>query len=263
MRLPDAPPWSPAAAPIWTRVCHFPGKQRRKRQLLMARAYIDDSIRGAAFVMAGYIAPAEAWAAFSDEWLSVLNMKPRLKRFKMKEALNWSEQQWNERLPLFYRVIEDHVTAGVAISIPYDEYRRVFAGRKYVSTPYHFAIRDIMGALATHQHKLHIAEPIDFIFDKGGSEKIRNIWKNWIKTAPEEVKPLLGSPPDFLDDVVVKPLQAADFHAWWVRRKEEMKINPNLKTRKVLWKRRKQIPQIVFTWTKNMIHKEYDRLFGA
>jgi len=94
------------------------------------RAYIDDSGGGVGpvFVLAGYIATAEQWAAFSDEWQAILDMKPAVKRFKMSEAANWSDQQWKERLPLFYRAIENHVAAGLSLTIPYDEFRRVFRG---------------------------------------------------------------------------------------------------------------------------------------
>lgn len=95
---------------------------------MSVRAYIDDTGGGVGpvFVLAGYIATAEQWTAFSNEWQALLDMKPRLERFKMSEAANWSDQQWNERLPLFYRAIENYAAAGLSISIPYDEFCRVF-----------------------------------------------------------------------------------------------------------------------------------------
>ena len=49
---------------------------------MVLRAYIDESEHQASegppvFVMGGFIAPAESWAKFSDEWQEVLDMRPR------------------------------------------------------------------------------------------------------------------------------------------------------------------------------------------
>ncbi len=54
----------------------FAGEKRRRRLLGMFQAYIDDSGRGQTpFVLAGYIAPAEKWAEFSDKWQALLDGK--------------------------------------------------------------------------------------------------------------------------------------------------------------------------------------------
>jgi hypothetical protein len=76
---------------------------------LVLRAYIDDSHTvQTAFVLAGYIATAENWAAFSDDWQEVLDMPPRLERFKMADAHGtWSDEQWNARLPMFIELSSD------------------------------------------------------------------------------------------------------------------------------------------------------------
>jgi hypothetical protein len=39
-------------------------------------------------VLAGFISPAEEWAAFSDEWQLCLDAAPSLRYFKMREAVN-------------------------------------------------------------------------------------------------------------------------------------------------------------------------------
>jgi len=104
--------------------------------------------------LAGYIAPAEAWAAFSDEWQAILEMKPPLARFKMSEAHGtWGEQLWNERLPLFYGAIERHVSAGVSMLIPYPEYSKVFRDKQYAANPYYFAFTDIIAQVTARRSK--------------------------------------------------------------------------------------------------------------
>jgi hypothetical protein len=54
------------------------------------QAYMDDSFSpGGVHVLAGYVAPAESWAAFSKEWEQLLPRalpgKTGKYRFKMKE----------------------------------------------------------------------------------------------------------------------------------------------------------------------------------
>ena len=56
----------------------------------MLCAYLDESVdAGNVFVMAGYIASAAQWAAFSEEWASLLKLGPphfrRISEFKMRE----------------------------------------------------------------------------------------------------------------------------------------------------------------------------------
>lgn len=174
----DAQPWSRASAPIWSMVCHFPGDKRRKRHLLMMKAYIDDSNNSgpAWFVLAGYVASAEKWATFSDEWQQILDMSPRIGRFKMKDAHGqWSDQQWNERLGLFYRTIKDHVSGAVSLAWPFDAHKDIFAGKKISQNPYHFAFLAIIKTLIDNKERMGITEKIDFVFDKGNSERIANV----------------------------------------------------------------------------------------
>jgi hypothetical protein len=87
----------------------------------MLRAYIDGSHTiDSAFVLAGYIGTVEKWAAFSEEWQTVLDMwKPPLKPFKMNLAHSaWSDELWRDRLPLFCRAITRHVSGGAIITDP-------------------------------------------------------------------------------------------------------------------------------------------------
>jgi len=138
-------------------------------------AYIDDSGTGDSevFVLAGYIATEESWAAFSTDWQQLVNMKSRhyrqLSYFKMNEMRSDTEL---ERCSWFYRVIEKHVTAAVscAISVP----GLVKAVKEFpwppwiyniqvLENPYYFAFKATTDKLAQHQHQLKIDQPVDFI----------------------------------------------------------------------------------------------------
>ena len=230
----------------------------------MLEAYIDDShTTASAFVLAGYIAPPEKWAAFSVEWQALLNMKPPLARFKMSEAHGtWSEQQWNERLPLFYGAIEAHASAGVSILIPHLEYSKVFAGKQLVKNPYHFAFVDLVGMLLGKQHELGLTEPIHFVFDKGNDERVANAWDTFKTFAPPKIQKIWGTKPQFADDERVLPLQAADLLAWLRRRKFAKRLNPHLKTRRSPWKKKRELLYLEMEWTKNRIQQAYDAMYG-
>jgi hypothetical protein len=51
--------------PIWALVSGLPLERARKRRLAMFQAFVDGSGTGAKdiFVLAGYVAPVEAWGA--------------------------------------------------------------------------------------------------------------------------------------------------------------------------------------------------------
>src|SRR5665213_561253 len=70
-------------------LCGLPSEVARRRLLLGLTAFIDESGKSEepVFVMAGYIGRAEEWAAFNDEWRTVLDKPPRLDSFHMTEAM--------------------------------------------------------------------------------------------------------------------------------------------------------------------------------
>jgi hypothetical protein len=83
------------------------------------QAFIDDSYDDDVFVLAGYIARAEAWARFAKAWEEFLpwgTLKSDSQRhFKMSEMAQ--SEQGMERWGAFYRVIEDHVLLALSITV--------------------------------------------------------------------------------------------------------------------------------------------------
>lgn len=226
MRLIDSPPWSRAAAPIWAMLCHYPGERRRKRQLLMLKAYIDDSQNTPWFVLGGYIATAEAWARFSDDWQAALDMNPKVGPFKLSKARRWSDETWKERMPLLAAAIKNHMAAGISCAIPNQQYRAAAAGRKPHSDPYHITLLSLVTGLAKYQDKLNLTEPVDFVFDKGNSTIVFELWDKFRAGLPEEFRKLIGRKPLTGDDEEMPPLQAADFYAGYVRMKLTKQLDP-------------------------------------
>src|SRR4051812_20457247 len=102
---------------------------------MILRAYLGDSDinQEPVSVLGGWIAPAESWAAFAEAWQQALEMRPRLKYFKMTECMGlagefsgWSKESRDLRLRYLIKLIEEHNLLGVSGMIRTADYRRVF-----------------------------------------------------------------------------------------------------------------------------------------
>jgi len=187
----------------------------------MLQAYIDESVGGGIYAMAGYIASAEQWASFSDEWKQFLEMKPRIAYFKYSEAVHltgefrfWRAEARDEKMALLYKVIGEHVIASLASAVNIEEHKRIFGGKgmpRALRSPYHLLLYSMISEIAAHQDIVAINDVIDFIFDDHVMEK-EKIYNGWelFKMATPMPKHLIGAMPIFRDDMTVLPLQAAD-----------------------------------------------------
>jgi hypothetical protein len=202
---------------------------------MILRAFVDDSDinQEPVSILAGWIAPAHAWASFADEWKRALDMKPRLQYFKMSECmgfggefLGWSKETRDLRLNYLVRLIEEHKLLGVGAAIQTSEYRRIFQNspQKEFDYPYFMMFFGLMAGLTTSIAEVETslsakAERVDFVFDEqpGQMEKVLGAWSHFKEVAPDQVRPLLGDPPIFRNDQTTLPLQAADLYAWHLR----------------------------------------------
>lgn len=230
------------------------------RQLMVLQAFMDESVgEDGTFVIAGYIADAEAWTNFSLEWekmvegFGVLDSDGR-KHFKMSE-MAWLPERM-ERVAAFYRIIEDHVSAAISIAINVNDLdrarRRVHvpgATVDWVITPYGEVFEALMDIF--HGRREEFAGPVltgaqvDFIFDNNSEKKaIIVAWDQFVSARPQEVQRLFGATPSFQNDKVFLPLQAADFWAWWVRKWAGESAIPQIDAFAFPWAIRRQYPQI-------------------
>lgn len=233
MNSPDQ--WSLKAGSQTLRlVSGFSPKARNARWLMFLQAYLDDSGMGQppVSVMAGFVAPAEKWAAFSNEWQQILDMRPSIAYLKMSEAeactgefAHWSAERRDERVALFFSVIEKYASFAIASAVPHDMYQKIFQGCvskefQYLEYPYFLLFFGIVTSIAQHLVTVGRKEPIDFIFDSQPDQmkRVLNAWDQLGILGDVRIKPLVTNPPIFRDDKLVVALQAADLHAWWVRR---------------------------------------------
>lgn len=186
------------------------------------------------FVLGGFLATAEQWAAFAVEWEAELNRDPRIEYFKFKEASNlkdqfhgWSEQACDERVERLALIIRKHVTARFHASIQHDHFqefvRRVpVPSRRLLSDhPYILVLSRMLTTVASLMADLDLKEDCDFYFDSqnGVDAEVIRMWpaaQSMIGTLPARIK---GSPapafgvPTFRDEKKFLPLQAADMMA--------------------------------------------------
>lgn len=199
----------------------------------MLRAYIDETEyegRPPLFVLGGYIASVEQWHRLSNEWQEVLELTPRVRYFKLREALKGTgqfhrmpEERRIEKIALVRMCVEKNVQAEFGIAFRLDWFRKIFpAGDKTLRNPYYYAANNLLSELVLGSRELGVdKQPIDFIFDNRVREKAELI-KGWsavveIQHDPSSPWAFMRNPPSFQDDLEVPPLQAADMQATILR----------------------------------------------
>jgi hypothetical protein len=242
---------------IWARVAAMaPGVAAGR--LLMALSYqgfFDDSTGPSGeFILAGHIAPAEAWAQFAKRWEELLPFGTRAKNgkvhFKMSEMALSPERM--ARVEFFYRVIEDHVTTSISIRLNVHDFKRAHERvtsqlrrqrwtvnfGKDLTKPYYVAFRGLMdtfhGVPEKREKLIPLNEKVDFYFDNQSEKSIiLAAWDHYLDGRSDDIRHLYGATPRFEDDQEFLPLQAADLWAWWVREwyeEEEAPVPEKMRT---------------------------------
>jgi hypothetical protein len=232
----------------------------------MLKAYIDGSGDGGpVLVLAGYVATAEQWAPFADDWDAKLK-EAGLSRFKMSEMVSRPEiAGW------FYRSIEEHVSAALACAVPRSPLHKVVRELglgdvdRRLTNPYYFSVKAIINMTAQHQKKMGFHEPIDFIFDDQSEKQvIRDAWDTYLQSPiTPEVKEVTGAEPQFLKDDGMPPLQAADLFAWWMRIQWEKHGTLCREQLPFPWPLKRDIPRLMMEFDEVQIEAEIRKIRQA
>jgi hypothetical protein len=221
-----------AANHIWGLVCGYAEPTRSRRWLFMLRAFFDDSkMDGPYAALAGWVEQPDRWARFSNDWDDVLRMSPRIAYFKWKEArglsdefLGISPERRDEKINLLAGVIGEYAPLGVVSVVSLKLHRQIFGENpdRILRNPYFLSFHSVVTQLVMYPPIQRLGEKIDFIFDTqpGQMEAAIGSWERLKQVAPPQVKSLIGS-ANFGDDTDVKPLQAADLSAGWIREQAE------------------------------------------
>ena len=90
--------------------------------------------------------------------------------------------------------------------------------------------------ISQSQERCGIDEPLDFIFDRQQEleSPVQDAWDALARMSLDGVPRNLGKRPQFNDDKLSMPLQAADLHAWWVRRAYD-EVAKNMERTPYMW----------------------------
>jgi hypothetical protein len=197
----------------------------------MLVAYLDDSgsnKEGPVMVLAGWVSRFIPWMDFSDEWQLVLDECPKLRYFKLKEAVRREEQfgrlspkQRDERTLKFFSLIQKHVGFGVVASFRWSDLK--IAQREcppdMALDSYQVLFHGIMATVVYEVLRIDSNGRVLFVFDvQGGSGRNAEAVFNWVRPRlPERLrKAVIGISE--VDDEIILPVQAADSLAWLMRR---------------------------------------------
>lgn len=221
---------SPAARPIWQLASGYASARRRRHPLWMLEAYFDDSGNGhgPVFVLAGWLSTAERWAAFNEEWQSVLDENPAIRPFKMKQAMApsgvWRRMSDEGRYGLLDRMhsaVMSHAMRAFACVVHRDAFdEMIHEGLEVPGTAYWLAFMGVVHQTMDYHRETGLTDKVGFVFDRQMHEWPRaySAFLGWRQNHPSLARFVAGTPREETDDDVL-PLQAADYLVWQVRRR--------------------------------------------
>jgi Protein of unknown function (DUF3800) len=207
----------------------LPEQARKRRPLMPVRAFVDESIGGGHFVLAGLIAPAESWKEFSTEWDACLKRHPAIEYFKMREAAKllqgqfrgWYASERDNKLRELLRIIDKYSKVLISYSVDLKAHAETFArvNEKPLNEPYFWSFQTMIMSVCLELWDRGLREKFEIIFDEqvifGRRSKV---WYPVVRDVcqrlfPEEYS-LLPVDPLFRNDKEFLPLQASDLFAW-------------------------------------------------
>jgi hypothetical protein len=221
-------PWIPNCISF---LSGLPEIKRRRRPLVILQAYLDESgtrNQDVCFVLAGFIAPAEVWANFSDQWQQCLDAPPALNYFKMREAVNnptgafrnWKRSDVRRKVQELVEIIKSNVKLGIHCTIPISGFDEIIAAQNAgpFSNPYSMAFYAVLAGIGWEALE-HKADGLDVIFDIQDkySGFVKGVYPLMRRRVDSSLGQILPVEPMFKDDRQFLPLQAADMLAWLFR----------------------------------------------
>src|ERR1017187_8242419 len=216
-------------------VCGFPNGIRQGRCIVVLHGFVDDSRTSDGsghtnvFVLGGFLATADDWIQFSDEWEDTCDREPKTldwhmaEAFRIKGRYHWrNETDRDARIRELVTVVLKHTKYRVDCVVSAGNYDRIVKGRlpAEIDDPYFVCYYVVILAVAHYMNQANLYGKVDFIFDDQGplGDRVAR-WYYWVKDhVPPEIQSRLGSTPIFRHDRDVLPLKAADMYAWQIRR---------------------------------------------
>lgn len=203
--------------------------------MVVLQAIVDDSASDTGdrrLFLAGYLARADVWAAFSDLWSQALAAPPAIKYLKMREAQNlsgefrgWTQEARDLKIARLIRVINNFEPMSFEFSVSREQFDRLVkpASPHGLGSAHFSCTFGIVSAVSRFVAEAPETAPIDFIFDEqsGVSEDITLLFSYMKESLPKSARQLITGTPIFRDDKAFLPIQAADMLVWHLRREHE------------------------------------------
>ncbi len=203
---------------------------------MIFQAVIDDSgnePNQQVYVLGGFLARADAWAAFADQWhAQLLTPDPAplgFYKFTQSRALkgqfsDWTEDARNTRVQALAKVVSNFALRRFEVSLRHEHFNQyvrsvpVFERQLLSDHPYLFMAGHVISTVATLAILDGIEDPIDFIFDEqtGFKDELFRFWPSWKVQDSPWGRPNIGR-LIFDDETKFLPLQAADMWAGAIR----------------------------------------------
>ncbi len=200
----------------------------------MLRAFVDESAGSSYFNLSGYLARAEKWEEFSEEWQAILNQQPSLSYFKMRESFNLTGQfqghtskQRDERLANLIQVIKKHVSVALICIVSETDYKKVFVGKLLPprqDNPYSWCFYNLIISTLVFIKNAVKNEKVDFIFDEHKIFAKRAMAMYWHFKKASTDRELVGLSPGVRQ--TVKTLFAVRWNCIVLRRRLLAKCAP-------------------------------------
>ncbi|RVU08274.1 hypothetical protein EOS93_24770 [Rhizobium sp. RMa-01] len=204
---------------------------------MVLKMYVDDSglFHEPVSCLGGWIADAETWRRFNEDWKKELQIEPRLDYFKLREAKagrgqfsRISIEEKDQRIKRFMQIIADHrlIYGTILISPKVFRDRYLQAGHQPPSIYLALLYMLVTETLSYTASKGKI-DPIEFVFDEQGGQmrQILEAWTEFRSCCPPEVSNRIPESPVFVTDQEALPLQAADALVWYQRRSAIRSLN--------------------------------------
>jgi hypothetical protein len=206
--------------------------QRRRLPIMAVQAFLDDSGNVGQhkwFVLAGWMATVEQWAAFSEDWQRCLDSNPRIAHFKLNEAVScekgefrhWREDARDQKLVALARVIRRHQPMAVFYATAIEPLMAARASwPKPLSNPIFWAYQSSIHIVCHELFSSGQRERFEMFFDENSRlAPSLKLWYPVLRAVLEEEERLALMPvePLFRDDKRFLPLQAADLLAGVLR----------------------------------------------
>lgn len=207
---------------------------------MQIQAFVDDSGgkgHSRHFVLAGLVATAGSWVAFSSEWKACLAAQPAIPLFKMSEAASrskafggFSSQARDDKLRSLARVINRHASFVVSSVIEMDAAKiSPTSHLKPFRDPYFWPFHTLITGICFDLWDLGVREKFEIVFDEQlifgpRARRWYPFWKEMMRVKYPEESAIFPEDVFFRTDHDMVPLQAADLFAWCIRRNTDNPI---------------------------------------